>query len=232
MSEKAVPGTASSVYVYEAPERLWHWVNAAAILVLAVSGYFIASPPFAGTGEASDHYLMGTIRFTHFAAGYVLAVGFLGRLYWALVGNHHARQLFHLPIRDHQWRQDFRHELRWYAFLEDQPRKFEGHNPLAQTAMLVMFVLGTVFMILTGFALYSEGTGKGSWQDALFGWVIPLLGGSQPTHTFHHLGMWVLIVFVIAHIYVAIREELMSSQSMVSTMISGWRTFRDGRPPK
>ena len=34
-----------SVYVYEAPVRLWHWVNAAAIVVLATTGYFIGSPP-------------------------------------------------------------------------------------------------------------------------------------------------------------------------------------------
>ena len=28
-----------AVYVYEAPIRLWHWINALAILVLAVTGY-------------------------------------------------------------------------------------------------------------------------------------------------------------------------------------------------
>lgn len=216
-------------YVYEAPVRLWHWINAAAITVLAISGYFIAAPPYAGPGEASDHYLMGTIRFIHFAAGYILAVGLLGRIYWAFVGNHHARQLFHLPLRDRQWRSDFVHEARWYAFLEKRPRKHAGHNPLAQTAMLVLFLLTTVFMIASGFALYSEGAGDGHWSGAVFGWVLPLLGGSQLTHTWHHLGMWVLVVFVIAHVYTAIREDIMSRQSMVSTMISGWRTFKDHR---
>ena len=30
--------------VYEAPVRIWHWVNAVAVLVLIVSGYLIASP--------------------------------------------------------------------------------------------------------------------------------------------------------------------------------------------
>ena len=87
-----------SVYVYEAPVRLWHWVNALAITVLAVTGYFIGQPLPTLSGEASDHYLMGYIRFTHFAAGYVLAIGLLGRAYWAVVGNHHARELFTLPI--------------------------------------------------------------------------------------------------------------------------------------
>ena len=82
---------APAIYVYEAPVRIWHWINALAITVLAVTGYFIASPLPTMPGEASDHYFMGYIRFVHFAAGYVMAVGFLGRMYWAIVGNVHAR---------------------------------------------------------------------------------------------------------------------------------------------
>src|SRR5438876_1152031 len=61
-----------AVYVYEGPVRLWHWVNALAIIVLALSGYFIGSPLPSLSGEASDHFLMGYVRFVHFAAGYVL----------------------------------------------------------------------------------------------------------------------------------------------------------------
>ena len=40
--EKAIER--QSVYVYEAPVRIWHWVNAFAILTLALTGYFIGSP--------------------------------------------------------------------------------------------------------------------------------------------------------------------------------------------
>ena len=35
----------TSVYVYEVPVRLWHWINAAAIFVLVITGFFIGSPP-------------------------------------------------------------------------------------------------------------------------------------------------------------------------------------------
>ncbi len=38
------PDDDSAVYVYEIPVRLWHWVNALAIIVLAISGYLIGSP--------------------------------------------------------------------------------------------------------------------------------------------------------------------------------------------
>ena len=32
------------------------------------------------------------------------------------------------------------------------------------------------------------------------------------------------------HVYVAIREDIMSRQSLISTMISGWRMFKDDKP--
>lgn len=220
----------TSVYVYEAPVRIWHWVNALAIFVLAGTGYLIGSPPPSIGGEAVDSFLFGWIRFAHFAAGYVLAIGFLMRLYWAFVGNHHARQLFTLPILNRDWWSEVMFEIRWYLFLEGKPKKYVGHNPLAQLAMFFFITLGLAFMIVTGFALYAEGQQEGGLFDTLFGWVIPLVGSSQTLHTWHHLGMWVLIVFVIIHVYVAIREDIMSRQSIVSTMISGHRTFKDDAP--
>lgn len=220
----------SAVYVYEAPVRLWHWVNALAVVVLALSGYLIASPLPSVTGEASERYVMGYIRFAHFTAGYLLAVGLLARFYWALVGNRHSRELFFPPLGNGSWWAGVWHEVRWYAFLEREPRKYVGHNPLGHLAMFVMFLAGGLFMIVSGFALYSEALGDGSWADSLFGWAIGLAGDSGTLRTWHHFGMWYLVSFALMHVYVAIREDIMSRQSLVSTMISGWRMFKDNRP--
>lgn len=226
-SEYAHAASIKSVYVYEAPVRLWHWVNALAITVLCLSGYFIGSPLPTQPGEASANYLMGYIRFAHFAAAYVFAVGLLGRIYWAFAGNHHARELFSVPLGQRAYWVDMLSMLRWYAFLSDRPNRYVGHNPLARFAMFFVFFLGSLFMLVTGFAMYGEGLQAGSWADTLFGWVIPLMGQSQDVHTWHHLGMWLLITFVILHVYAAIREDIMGRQSIVSTMISGHRTFKD-----
>lgn len=219
-----------AVYVYEAPLRLWHWVNALAIVVLCITGYFIGSPLPSMPGEASDHYVMGYMRFFHFGAGYIMAIGLLGRIYWAFVGNSHARQLFILPVTDPQWWKEIWFEARWYLFLEKSPKKYVGHNPLAQLSMFVVFLLGTVFMVFSGFALYAEGLGAGSWADQLFGWMFVVFGSSQALHTWHHMGMWLIIVFIILHTYAAVREDIVSRQSLISTMISGWRMFKDDRP--
>ncbi len=221
--------TLEPVYVYEVPIRLWHWINALAIVVLGVTGYLIASPLPSMGGEAVNHFLMGYIRFMHFAAGYIFAIGLLVRIYWALVGNTHSREIFLPPLFDKEWWAGMAYHVRWYIFLEKEPKKYLGHNPLALLAMFI-YILISFFMLLTGFALYGEGAGIDSWQSQLFGWVIPWLGASQDVHTWHHLGMWGIVVFVIVHMYIAIREDIMSRTTMISTMVNGWRFFKDTRP--
>lgn len=216
-----------SVYVYQVPVRLWHAVNGIAILVLALTGYLIASPLPSPGGEASAHYMMGYIRFTHFAAGYVLAIGLLGRIYWAFVGNPYARELFWVPLFQLAYWQDVWAMIKWYGFASPRPGQYMGHNPLARFAMFFAFLVPLVFMVLTGFALYAEGQQAGSWFDGVFGWVIPLFGQSQDVHTAHHLGMWAVLCFIIMHVYAGIREEIVGRSSMLSTMISGYRTFKD-----
>ncbi|GJL99786.1 MAG: putative Ni/Fe-hydrogenase B-type cytochrome subunit [Methyloligella sp.] len=221
----------TAVYVYEAPVRIWHWVNAFAIIALCVTGYFIGSPLSSVSGEASDHYVMGYMRFVHFAAAYIFIIGFVFRAYWAIVGNSHSREIYLPRIFSKDFWDELWHEIKWYSFLVDEPKKYTGHNPLAILAMHLMFVWGSIFMIISGLALYGEGAGMGSWQYQFFSsWLIPLMGQSQDVHTYHHLVMWLLIIFAIIHIYVAVREDIMSRQSIISSMISGWRLFKDNRP--
>ena len=215
-----------SEYVYEAPVRLWHWINASCILVLAVSGYFIGSPLPTQPGEASADFLMGYIRFAHFAAAYLFAIGIVGRAYWALVGNQHARELFWVPLTSKAYWLSFGVWLRYYLAMGPVPKPMFGHNPLSRFAMFFIFLLTSLFMILTGFALYGEGAQMGSWQERTFGWVLPLLGQSNNVHVLHHLGMWVIVLFVMFHIYAAVREEINGRLSLVGAMISGYKTFK------
>jgi len=223
--EITAPG--NTVYVYEWAVRAWHWINALCITVLAVTGYFISNPPPSMPGEASESYVMGYIRFTHFATAYIFTMAFLGRAYWALMGNHYARQIFWLPILSRNWWRGMLQEIRWYAFVGKHPAKYVGHNPLAHLSMFVAITLGSTFMILTGFAQYGEGAQHGHWAHTVFSsWVIPLFGQSQNVHTAHHVVAWLIVCFVITHVYVSIREEIMLQQTNISAMITGTRTFR------
>lgn len=216
-----------AIYVYDPPLRYWHWINAGCITTLALTGYFIGSPPPSFTGEASGHFLFGYIRFAHFSAGLLLVVAFLARIFWAFYGNFYARQIFTLPAFDKKWFHELLYEFKWYLFLTPWPRKYIGHNPLAHLSMVFLLVLPVVFMIFTGLALYAEGLGVKSSLYPLTRGAFWLFGGSMQLHTWHHCGMWVIVLFVIIHIYTALREEVMSLQSMISVMTSGWRHFRN-----
>jgi Ni/Fe-hydrogenase 1 B-type cytochrome subunit len=220
--------TLRSVFVYEWPVRAWHWLSAIAVVVLAVTGFYVGRPFMLNMpGEASDQFFMGYMRFAHFAAGYIFAILFLGRIYWAIVGNQYARELIMPPLFSKAAWADVWLRTRYYLFLVHDVPKTTGPNALEVISAFFLFTLPTIFLILTGFALYAEGTGQGSWQAAVFGWVRHLFGDSQALHTWHHVAMWVLAVYVIIHVYLVIRQDVLSRQSYVSTMISGYRMFKD-----
>jgi Ni/Fe-hydrogenase 1 B-type cytochrome subunit len=217
------------VYVWQVPVRIWHWVMAASMVVLAVTGYLIGSPPPSIGGEASHHFLFGYIRFAHFTAAYLFTITFVLRLLWVLVGNRFAREIFLVPLKmlSPAWWGGLIAQTKYYLFLTPKARPWQGHNPLAMAAMFFMFVLGTVFMICTGFALYGEGLGMNSWAYKAFSsWVLPLAGYSQNLHTLHHLGMWYLLMFTIAHLYMVVREDICSDETVISTMVNGWRVAK------
>jgi Ni/Fe-hydrogenase 1 B-type cytochrome subunit len=217
-------------YVWEAPVRLWHWVMALCMVVLWGTGYFIGSPLPSVPGEASDNFLMGYIRFAHFSAAYIFTVMFLMRIYWAIVGNKQAREIFLVPLYmlTPAWWNGFFRVVGHYLFIRPRNDWHYGHNQLAMAAMFAMYVLGAVFMIFTGFALYGEGLGRESWAFRLFSsWVIPLFGQSQDVHTWHHMCAWYLFWFTIVHLYFVVREDITSGLTVISSMINGWRDAKN-----
>ena len=86
------------------------------------------------------------------------------------------------------------YELRWYLFLVKEPKKYVGHNPLAQLMMFLFFTIGAVVHDLHRLCAVRRRRGPGQLGGSnLFGWVIPLIGGTASTCTaWHHLGMWVM----------------------------------------
>jgi len=219
-----------NVYVFEVPVRIWHWVHALAITVLAITGFLIANPLPTLSGEASDSFLMGNIRLVHFIAAMVFAVGLLVRFYWAVIGNEYSRELMMPPVWRGQYWKRLWHEVLMYSFLTRKVAKYRGHNPLAQFFMWLINVVLALFMVVTGFALYSQGTGAGSWADIMFGWVFVVEPSSQAVRMWHLLGMWLMVVFIVIHIYMVIRADFMSRQNGISVMIDGMRRFKDDGP--
>jgi Ni/Fe-hydrogenase 1 B-type cytochrome subunit len=211
-------------YVWEFPVRLSHWVNAISIGVLFITGLFIASPVAAPNGEAYNHFLMGKMRLLHFAFGYALVLGVALRLYWFFVGNNYARSGFPFFWRG-SWYKALFQQVVDYMHLE-RGHIHIGHNSLAGISYVAFFAM-CGFEGVTGFALYGESNPGGFW-DKLVGWTTPLLGGSFRVHMLHHLVAWLIIVFVVFHLYIAIYDAFLYKNGLIDSIVAGPKFYEPG----
>jgi len=213
------------VYVWELPVRIYHWVNAICIVVLVFTGLLIGSPfTVFHSAEAYQQYWFGTIRFVHFAAAYVFLFNGLVRIYWLFAGNRYARWYNYIPYKWSQIREII--DVLKVDITEIKLKKSIpiGHNMLAGTSYFGLFLI-FLFEAFTGFALYS--TMSRSFIAALFGWVIPLMGGDAAVRQWHHLMMWVFIFFVIIHVYLVLYHDWVEARGSTSSIINGWKFVRE-----
>src|SRR5690606_11599762 len=99
-SRRALPreGDFRWVLLWGVPLRVMHWLAAASIVVLAVTGLYIGKPYFIAGGDTADHFLMGRVRFIHFVAGAVLVMTGIVRIYWLFAGNRFERWHALFPV--------------------------------------------------------------------------------------------------------------------------------------
>jgi Ni/Fe-hydrogenase 1 B-type cytochrome subunit len=205
-------------YVWEIPVRATHWVNFICILTLSATGLYIGSVKT--LAMAPDQYVMGTIRFVHFVAGYVFAISFLSRIYWMFVGNKYSSWQEFFPILTPSGRRHMWETFRYYTFTSRKAPHVVGHNTLAGTAYSVVFALYLV-MIVTGFSLYSEHAPQGMLHK-LFSPLF-ILFGNQWLRLTHHSVMWLLIGFAIHHVYSAWLMDVKERGGVISSIFSGYK---------
>jgi Ni/Fe-hydrogenase b-type cytochrome subunit len=209
------------VYLWGWPIRAMHWAAVAAIGVLAATGFYIGKPYFMTGGEAVNHFVMGWMRFLHFAAAGVLVATGIVRLYWLFAGNKFERIVALFPVRPRDWVNMLR-QVKFYLMIRpEKAPHYLGHNPLQQLSYTAVYLVALV-MVVTGFTLYGQSNPGGVFH-AVFGWVAPLFGGLQVVRMVHHVLTWAFLVFVPIHIYLALRADIMEHGGAISSIVSGGR---------
>jgi Ni/Fe-hydrogenase 1 B-type cytochrome subunit len=211
------------VYIWELPVRLVHWLLFFSILTLAATGYYIGHPFISAPGAASQHFIMGTMRSVHLYASVVFTLAALVRVYWAFAGNAYARWSELVPVSRQRWR-SFKQALLFYTFLSRESVDYLGHNALAGLTYAGIFAVYFV-MIATGFALYTVYASPSSPMQ-LFGFLIPLFDGLQVARLIHHIGMWVILVFMVAHVYFPVLYSIVERNGVFDSIFSGYK-FRE-----
>jgi Ni/Fe-hydrogenase 1 B-type cytochrome subunit len=230
---------------WDAPTRLFHWINALAVIGLIVTGLDIL------LNDVFLHSAAGKVMLkdVHVSFGYVMVVNLLWRFVWAFFGNRYAR-----------WRAivhggpGYMAALRAYtaSFLTGEPQQYVGHNPLARIAVALLFFLllmqAVTGLVLAGTDLYWPPFGY--WFAA---WVAapgvdPALvvpGATElidktsyeamrafrgPFVAVHELGFYALAVVIVLHLIAVVVTELHEGGSITSAMLTG-RKLLSRRPP-
>lgn len=209
------------VYLWERPLRFMHWIAALCLVALAVTGLYIGRPYFMTSGEASDHFLMGWVRFVHFVAAALLVMTGIVRVYWLFMGNRFERLAALFPVRPRDWVNLWRMVKFYLMIRPEEAPKYLGHNPLQQLSYTGIYAV-TAVSVVTGFAMYGQANPDGFFYGA-FNWVNVLLGGATITRFVHHVATWVFLTFIPIHVYLAIRSDHLERTGTISSIISGGR---------
>lgn len=227
----------ATVYRHRVTTRLWHWLNAIAILIMIGSGIGIlnAHPRlyWGDYGANMDHawldlrpyqgfmrsgwftipmnYNLAISRRWHLLFALVLAFGLLAFMVASLINRHFQRDL---RVRAK--------EIAPRHLIDDAVAhaKFDFHNhddPAAYNTLQKLSYVATIFvlipvMILSGLTL-SPG------MDAAWPWLLDLFGGRQSARSVHFLAAALLAGFTVVHLALVI---LAGAANELRSMLTGW----------
>jgi Ni/Fe-hydrogenase 1 B-type cytochrome subunit len=190
------------------PAVLMHWVHLLSFLILIVTGLMIHTP-------VPQVAPMVTVQQIHFISMYVFILTTVVRIYWAFFGRGSANVASTKMISDYKHfalnKFDLRTMGQWikyYLFMRKTRPYTAKYNPLQKVTYGFLFPLGTLFMALTGFSLFQPTAAALSWWTNLF-------GGQNGVRLAHYWCMWVLIVFVMIHLYLVLAEDLKEMPNML-----------------
>jgi Ni/Fe-hydrogenase 1 B-type cytochrome subunit len=208
-------------YVWQWPVRICHWLNVLSMIMLAITGFFIGSPFM--TAPDTSMYIMGWMRMLHFSFAYLFAVSVVARIIWMFIGNEYSSWRAFFPWLTKDGRVAFVQMLRYYTFTGKKLPYAVGHNPVAATAYFGIFIL-FIFQIVSGFAIYGQYAPGGFWDGILGG--LNVLVGNQWLRLLHHGVMWLLVGFVINHIYSGWLMDVKERNGTMSGIFSGYRFIK------
>ncbi|AVX21882.1 MULTISPECIES: cytochrome b/b6 domain-containing protein [Carboxydocella] len=183
--------------MHPAPVRLVHWWNVTAISFLVLSGFYIHDPLFWEGWFAG----MDRARLVHLVAGWLLVAATFYRWGFALVTGEWRQVVF-------RWQdmKDLRQLLKYYLFLTSsypQKGKYNPGQKLAYT-LLPFLIIG---QLVTGVILLKPALAP----------VAFALGDLARLRLIHYLLTWVMLVFVLGHLYLV----LQSGWQNIKTIIRG-----------
>lgn len=213
----------SAVYEFSIGLRLTHWLRAVMITILTISGFYLAyvfvTPEF--TTEPVN-FMNAKWRAVHQVAGFVLIACFIFKLYLFIFDKHSRKELASLP--DFLSPKIWIAQIKYYIFLGKHPHLKGVYNPLQFVAYFGFYIV--LFVIcLSGLVLYAH-----VYHDGLGGVIYEpmraveaMMGGLANVREIHHICMWIILIFVLVHIYMAVFNAVKQKNGGMDAIISGYK---------
>jgi Ni/Fe-hydrogenase 1 B-type cytochrome subunit len=215
---KPWPTDREPVYVWDVVVRVTHWTIVLSMALLAVTGIYIGAP------FAHGAFVMGWMKILHFYGAIAFTLAVFSRLAWMVIGPRRIGWRQFIPTTKRR-RRGLLESLKFYMFLRKEPPDAIGHNPLAGLMYIAVFGMYLV-VIVTGFALYSISSYS---FMRVFQFLLVPLGGAQWARWIHHGMMWVLLMFVVQHVYSCLLTSSVERNGTIDSMFSGYKFLRRDR---
>jgi thiosulfate reductase cytochrome b subunit len=172
--------------------RITHWVNAAAMVVMILSGWRIynASPLFTFEFPGSitiGGWLAGALKW-HFAAMWVLAINGLVYVTLGIVTGRFRRKLW--PIRPRDVFADVKAALTFKLSHEN----LSVYNAV-QRLLYLGVILAAIVVVLSGLSI---------WKPIQLQELTALFGGYDAARYVHFFAMAAIVGFLVIHILLAV----------------------------
>lgn len=210
-------------YEFSIGYRLTHWIRFFAITILTISGFYIA---YVGVSpEISNEpvlFMNAKWRFVHMVAAFVLIAALFFKTYLFFCDKKSKKEL--LSIYDFIDPKIWIAQIKYYIFLGPHPHVRGVYNPLQFASYLFFYIV--VFMIcLTGMVLYvhiyHEGLGGFFYTPMRF--FEDLMGGLANVREIHHICMWIILIFVVVHVYMAVFNAVKGKNGAMDAIVSGYK---------
>lgn len=216
-----------AVYEFSIGLRLVHWIRVIAIVTLVGTGFYLSyvfqSP--VSNGEPVN-FMQAKYRFAHEVAGFLLIACVLFKTYLFFFDKQSKRELVSFAdiLKPRIWLE----QIKFYLFLGKHPRIKGVYNPL-QFVSYVLFYLVIAGIILTGLILYTHTyhEGLGGMLYSVLRPIEALFGGLAEVRTWHRILMWVVIIFVCVHIYMAVFNAVKGKDGALDAIFSGYKYERE-----
>ena len=187
------------------PFRITHWINLVAMVFLIISGCIIHFPFVPG--------VMGVARGAHILFGFVLTINCLVRVIMAFVVKSAPTGGTRAVVKDYKtWlpQADNRHQLgawiKYYLFMKkDHPQSAKLGVPQKISYLLIPVLI--LIMFVTGLCIWGPTMGATAGLTAA-------LGGTMAVRIIHYFMMFVYIIFIFIHVYLANIEGFAPSKLM------------------